>query len=66
MQEIRNNCFGSKKCGMTLRQAKTGKHECRNVTASYGVILQSDIHPYFKNVRFRCSIFVFRIRTYKV
>ena len=33
MQEIRNNCFGSKKRSTTLLQAKTVKHECRNVTA---------------------------------
>ena len=39
MQETRNNCFGSKirstnaemLRSTTLRQAKTGKHECRNV-----------------------------------
>ena len=31
MQETRNNCFGSKKCSTTLLQAKTVKHECRNV-----------------------------------
>ena len=35
MQETRNNCFGSKICGTTLRQAKTGNHECRNITASF-------------------------------
>ena len=35
MQETRNNCFGSKKRSTTLLQAKTGKHECRNVTATY-------------------------------
>ena len=34
MQETRNNCFGSKICRTTLRQAKTGKHECRNITAT--------------------------------
>ena len=28
MQETRNNCFGSKIRSTTLRQAKTGKHEC--------------------------------------
>ena len=33
MQETRSNCFGSKKRSTTLLQAKTGKHECRNVTA---------------------------------
>ena len=31
MQEIRNKCFGAKICSTTLRQAKTGKHECRKV-----------------------------------
>ena len=36
MQETRNNCFGPKKCSTTLRQTKTGKHECRNVTATKG------------------------------
>ena len=30
MQETRNNCFGSKMGITTLRQAKRGKHECRN------------------------------------
>ena len=35
MQETRNNCFGSKKRRTTLLQLKTGKHECRNVTATY-------------------------------
>ena len=33
MQETRNNFFGSKKCSTTLRQAKTGKHECQKLTA---------------------------------
>ena len=54
MQETRNNCFGSKKRSTTLLQGKTGKHECRNVTATYGcseflasdgVIFQSVIKP---------------------
>ena len=35
MQETRNNCFGLKKCNTTLPQAKTGKHECRNVAATH-------------------------------
>ena len=35
MQETRNNCFGSKKRSTTLLQAKTVKHEYRNVTAAY-------------------------------
>ena len=35
MQETRNNCFGSKISSTTLRQAKTDKHECRNVTEMY-------------------------------
>ena len=35
MQEARNDCFGLKKHSSTLLQAKTGKHECRNVTATY-------------------------------
>ena len=34
MQETRNNCFGSKIYSMTLRQAKIGKHECRNITST--------------------------------
>ena len=34
-QETRNNYFGSKKRNKTLRQAKSGKHESRNVTATY-------------------------------
>ena len=39
MQETRNNCFGSKKHSTTLFQAKTGKHECRNVTATRAYLL---------------------------
>ena len=35
MQETRNNCFGSKIISTTLLQAKTGKHECLNVTTMY-------------------------------
>ena len=37
MQETRNNCFRLKKRSTTLLQAKTGKHECRNVTATFGI-----------------------------
>ena len=78
MQETLNSCFGSKINSTILRQAKTVKYECRNITAtygtrlylsspdeglcfffsirnncceflaSYGVILQNDIQPYFK------------------
>ena len=44
MQETRNNCFGSKKCSTTLRQAKTSKHECRNVIATYETIVASFLH----------------------
>ena len=33
-QETRNNCFGLKKRSTTLLQAKTGKHECRNITGT--------------------------------
>ena len=35
MQETRNNCFGSKICSTTLRQAKTDKYDYRNITATY-------------------------------
>ena len=35
MQETRYNCFGSKMRSMTLRQAKAGKHECRNIAVTY-------------------------------
>ena len=34
MQETCNNCFGLKKCSRILCQAKTGKHECRNIIAT--------------------------------
>ena len=34
MQKTRNNCFGSKKRNSTLSQAKTNKHECRNITST--------------------------------
>ena len=33
MQETRNNCFGSKKCSTTPRQAITGNQEHRNIIA---------------------------------
>ena len=36
MQETRSNSFGSKTHSTTLRQAKTGKHECRKMTAMTG------------------------------
>ena len=39
MQETCNNCFGSKKLSTTLLQAKTGKHECQNVTAMYVAVV---------------------------
>ena len=39
MQETHNNCFGSKKRRTILRLAKTGKHECRNVTATLTAII---------------------------
>ena len=32
MQKTLNNCFGSKRHSMTLRQAKTNKPQCRNIT----------------------------------
>ena len=35
MQETRNSCFRSKKRSTTIRQAKTGKYECRNVHCCY-------------------------------
>ena len=34
MQETCNNCFGSKIRSTIIRKAKTGKHECRNVSAT--------------------------------
>ena len=30
---------GRRKCSTTLLQAKTGKHECRNITATFGTLL---------------------------
>ena len=47
MQENCNNCFGSKKCSMTLRQAKTGKMSGQNVTATFNHISQNDIQYKF-------------------
>ena len=35
MQETRNNNFGSKIRSTALCQAKTDKHECQNITATY-------------------------------
>ena len=34
MQETRNNYFGLKISSTNFRQAKTGKHDCRNITAT--------------------------------
>ena len=64
MKETRNYCFGSNKCSTTLRQEITGKHECRNITATratffrpeiivasflhHDIIFQSVIQSYFK------------------
>ena len=42
MQETRNSSFESKVHSMTLRQAKTVKHECRNITATYVAIYISN------------------------
>ena len=53
MQEICNNCFGSKICNTILRQAKTGKHECRKVTA----IFRHSCLPVFAWWRVVLSIF---------
>ena len=39
MQETCNNCFGSKKHKMTLHLTKTGRHECRNITAMSYMVL---------------------------
>ena len=52
MQETHNNCFGSKKCSTTLRQAKTGKRECRNITATY---LFSTTISYIQHSKTLCS-----------
>ena len=38
MQEISNNCFGSKICS-TSRQTKTGKQESQNVTYTSAFVL---------------------------
>ena len=47
MQETHNNCFGSKKYSTTLLQAKTGKHECRIITAKYcKLLLHFGTHAY--------------------
>ena len=54
MQENRNNCIGSEKRSTTFRKAKTDKHECQNITAtyvaviSYGIIFQSDTKVIFE------------------
>ena len=39
MQETRNNSFRSKKLSTILCQAKTGKHDCRNITATYAAVI---------------------------
>ena len=58
MQETRNNCFWLKKRSTTFLQAKTGKHKCRNIPATwnncyeflafYGVNSQSVIQSFLK------------------
>ena len=50
MQETRNNCFGSK---------KRSRNNCCEFLASYGVIFQSVIKPFFKTRVFWCSIDIF-------
>ena len=40
MQETRNYCFKLKKRNRTLRQEKTGKHECRNIAATYDTTIR--------------------------
>ena len=55
MQETRNNCFGTKKCSTTLHQAKTGKHEYRNVTATYKTKDNDKVLIYEKRVLIRAK-----------
>ena len=40
MQETRNDCFKLKKRNTTLREAKTRKHECRNIAATYDTAIR--------------------------
>ena len=40
MQENSQQLFRVEKRSTTLLQVKTGKHECRNVTATYKIIKQ--------------------------
>ena len=51
MQETCNNCFGSKICSTTLRQAKTGKHKWRNVITMYFTLR---MYCYISALMFNC------------
>ena len=39
-KETRNNCLLSKKRNMTLRQPKTDKHDCCNITATSQILIR--------------------------
>ena len=56
MQETRNNCFRSKMRSMTLCQAKTGKHEYRNIITTHKTP-KVKIEPVF--YFFLCNIPIF-------
>ena len=47
MQETLNNCFGLKIHSTILCQAKTGKHECQNMSATFATlkIFQKRVNP---------------------
>ena len=57
MEKTRNNCFGSKKRGMTLRQMKTGKLECRNVTATCCCYISTLVLTCFRLTKGRAMFF---------
>ena len=57
MQETRNYCFGSKKCSTTLRQTKTGKHECQDITTTLLLYFGALVLTYFCLKKGRTTFF---------
>ena len=67
MQETRNSCFGSKKHSTTLLQARTGKQEYQNVTATYlAVTFRHSCLPVFAGRSFVVFFFAFKLLDYAV
>ena len=61
MLETLKKCFGLKICSTTFRQAKTGKHECRNITeAQVALLLYFSTRAYLFSPNERYVAVIFR------